>query len=46
MHQYKNHLNLSKSSFVFSCEVKNLNKELLGTSIFTTSADVCLGFKN
>jgi hypothetical protein len=46
MHQYKDNLDLSKSSLVFSCEVKNLNKESMGTSRFTTSANVCLGFKN
>jgi hypothetical protein len=46
MHQYKDHLDLSKSSLFFSCEVKKLNKESLGTNGFTTSADVCVGFKN
>jgi len=46
MHQYKDHLDLSKSSFAFSPKVKNLNKESSGTSSFIISVDVCLGFKN
>jgi hypothetical protein len=39
-------LDLNKSSLAFSCEVKKLNKESLGTNRFITSVDVCVGFKN